>query len=81
MPLDHTGELAPPSESNSAAPVLQLVSDRRRAPTAIPSPAKRAALIAGLTMGACGSGPRHTPAAAASPSPVPRLQISGATAC
>ena len=47
-PLDHTVELASPSEPNSAAPLLQLASDERRAPTAILSSAKRAALIACL---------------------------------
>ena len=50
-PLDHTGELASPSEPNSAAPLLQPASDERRAPTAILSSAKRAALIACLNGG------------------------------
>jgi hypothetical protein len=45
-PLDHTSELASPSEPNSAAPLLQLASDERRAPTAILS--SQAALIACL---------------------------------
>ena len=45
-PLDYTGELASPSEPNSAAPLLQLASDERRAPTAILS--SQAALIACL---------------------------------
>ena len=84
-PLDHSSELASPSEPNSAAPLLQPASDERRAPTAILSSAKRAALIACLNGGSftdgAGSGPRHPPAVAISPSPVPRLQISGATAC
>ena len=40
-PLDHTVELASPSEPNSAAPLLQLASDERRAPTAILSSAGR----------------------------------------
>jgi hypothetical protein len=43
-PLDHTGELASPSEPNSTAPLPQPASDERRAPTAILSSAKRAAL-------------------------------------
>ena len=38
-PLDHTGELASPSEPNSAAPLPQPASDERRAPTAILSSA------------------------------------------
>ena len=42
----HTSELASPSEPSSAAPLLQPTSDERRAPTAILSSAKRAALIA-----------------------------------
>jgi hypothetical protein len=50
-PLNHTGELASPSEPNSAAPLLQPASDERRAPTAILSSAKRAALIACLNGG------------------------------
>ncbi len=50
-PLDHTGELASPSEPNSAAPLLLPASDERRAPTAILSSAKRAALIACLNAG------------------------------
>ena len=50
-PLDHTGELASPSEPNSAAPLLQPASDERRAPTAILSSAKQAALIACLNGG------------------------------
>jgi hypothetical protein len=57
-PLDHTGELASPSdelaspsEPNSAAPVLLPASDERRAPTAVLSSAKRAALIACLNGG------------------------------
>ena len=50
-PQDHTGELASPSEPNSAAPLLQPASDERRAPTAILSSAKRAALIACLNGG------------------------------
>ena len=50
-PLDHTGELASPSEPNSAAPLLLPASDERRAPTAILSSAKRAALIACLNGG------------------------------
>ena len=45
-PPDHTGVLAYPSEPSSAAPSLQPTSDERRAPTAILSAAKRAALIA-----------------------------------
>ena len=84
-PLDHNGELASPSEPNTAAPLLLPASDERRAPTAILSSAKRAALIACLNGGSfhkrCGSGPRRPPALAISPSPVPQLQISGATAC
>ena len=39
------------SELNSASPLLLLASDERRAPTAILSSAKRAALIACLTGG------------------------------
>src|SRR6476620_1103642 len=50
-PLDHSGELASSSEPNSAAPLLQPASDERRAPTAILSSAKRAALIACLNGG------------------------------
>jgi hypothetical protein len=50
-PPDHTGELASPSEPNSAAPLPQPASDERRAPTAILSSAKRAALIACLNGG------------------------------
>ena len=45
-PLDHSSELASPGEPNSAAPLPQPASDERRAPTAILSSAKRAALIA-----------------------------------
>jgi hypothetical protein len=45
-PPDHTGVLASPSEPSSAAPSLQPTSDEPRAPTAILSSAKRAALIA-----------------------------------
>ena len=45
-PPDHTSELASPSEPSSAAPLLQPTSDERRAPIAILSSAKRAALIA-----------------------------------
>jgi hypothetical protein len=50
-PQDHTGELASLSEPNSAAPLLPLASDERRAPTTILSSAKRAALIACLNSG------------------------------
>ena len=50
-PLDHTGEIASPNEPNSAAPLLLPASDERRAPTAILSSAKRAALIACLNGG------------------------------
>ena len=50
-PLDHNGELASPSEPNAAAPLLLPASDERRAPTAILSSAKRAALIACLNGG------------------------------
>ena len=50
-PLDHAGELASPSEPKSAAPLPQPASDERRAPTAILSSAKRAALIACLNGG------------------------------
>jgi hypothetical protein len=50
-PLDHTSELASPSEPNSAAPLLLPTSDEGRAPTAILSSAKRAALIACLNGG------------------------------
>jgi len=50
-PPDHTSELASPSEPSSAAPLLQPTSDERRAPTAILSSAKRAALIACLNGG------------------------------
>jgi hypothetical protein len=49
--LDHTGELASLSELNSAASLLLLASDERRAPTAMLSSAKRAALIACLNGG------------------------------
>ncbi len=49
--LDHTGELAALSELNSAVPLLLLASDESRAPTAILSSAKRAALIACLNGG------------------------------
>ena len=49
--LDHTGELASLSELNSAVPLLLLASDESRAPTAILSSAKRAALIACLNGG------------------------------
>jgi hypothetical protein len=50
-PLDDTDELAFPSEPNSATPLLLPPSDQRRAPTAILSSAKRAALIACLNGG------------------------------
>ena len=43
-PLDHTGQLAFPSEPNSAAPLLLPASDERRAPTAILSSAKDGAV-------------------------------------
>ena len=49
--LNHTGELASWSEPYSAVPLLLLASDERRAPTAILSSAKRAALIACLNGG------------------------------
>ena len=51
MLQDHAGELESPSELNSAAPLLLLAPDERRAPTAILSPAKRAALAACLNGG------------------------------
>ncbi len=50
-PLDHNGKLASPSELKSAAPLPLPSSDERRAPTAILSSAKRAALIACLNGG------------------------------
>jgi hypothetical protein len=50
-PIDHTGEVASPSEPNSATPLLLHASDERRAPTAILSSAKRVALIACLNGG------------------------------
>ena len=49
--LNHTGELASWNEPYSAVPLLLLASDERRAPTAILSSAKRAALIACLNGG------------------------------
>jgi hypothetical protein len=51
MLQDHTGELASRSELNSAALLLLLAPDERRAPTAILSPAKWAALVACLNGG------------------------------
>jgi hypothetical protein len=48
---DHTGEPASRREPNSATLLLLLSPDERRAPTAILSPAKRAALIACLNGG------------------------------
>jgi hypothetical protein len=51
MLQDHTGELASRSELNSAAPSRLLAPDEPRAPTAILSPAKRAALTACLNGG------------------------------
>jgi hypothetical protein len=49
--LEHIGEVACLSEPNSAATLLLAASDERRAPTAILSSAKRAALIACLNGG------------------------------
>jgi hypothetical protein len=49
--LDRIGQLPTQSELNSAAPLLLLASDERRAPTAILSSAKRATLIACLNGG------------------------------
>ena len=51
MRQDHTGKLASRSELNSAAPLLLLAPDERRAPIAILSPAKWAALVACLNGG------------------------------
>jgi hypothetical protein len=50
-PLDHTGERASPSEPNRRATSLLPASDERRAPTAVLSSAKRAALVACLNGG------------------------------
>jgi hypothetical protein len=70
--IDHTG-----------SPFLLAASDEGRAPTAILSSAKRAALIACLNGGSlhkrCGVWMCLTPAT--TPSPAPRLQILGATGC
>ena len=48
---DHTGEFVSRNELNSAAPLLVLAPHEPRAPTAILSPAKRAALTACLNGG------------------------------
>ena len=49
--LEHIGEVACLNEPKSDAPLLLASSDEGRAPTAILSPAKRAALIACLNGG------------------------------
>jgi hypothetical protein len=51
MLQDHTGEPTSRRELNSATPLLLLSTDEPRAPTAVLSPAKRAALIACLNGG------------------------------
>ena len=74
--LIHTGERASWSEPSSAA---LLASYEPRAPTAILSSAKRAALIACLNGG--GLHKQCGPMSATNPSPASRLRISCATAC
>ena len=49
--LEHIGEVACLNEPKSDAPLLLAASDEGRAPTAILSSAKRAALIACLNAG------------------------------
>jgi hypothetical protein len=78
MLQDHTGELASRSELNSAAPLPLLAPDEPRAPTAILSPAKRAALTACLNGGILHKrcGVWTAPSASASDKPISGVTVA-----